>query len=151
MAEEALVDGEPGARTLGDPLLPQLGNGGYEAYHYDIDLGYDPAANRFDSAVTTMRARATQGLSEFSLDFQDLAIREVRVNGRRASFDQVEATPDLSDDPTHSQPMKLVVRPREGIRKGRRFRVTVHSGYVSAVVSGQIGSPSGRSWQRSPG
>ncbi len=114
-----------GSRSLGDPLLPQLGNGGYDARHYDIDLDYDPVANRFDSAVTTMKATAEHGLSEFSLDFQDLAVREVRVNGRSAAFQQVEATPDLSDDPSHSQPMKLVVTPRDGIRTGREFTVTV--------------------------
>ena len=36
----------PGARSLGDPILPQLGNGGYDARAYDIDLDYDPVANR---------------------------------------------------------------------------------------------------------
>ena len=51
---------KPGARTLGDPILPQLGNGGYEARHYDIELDFDPAQNRFNSAVTTLKARATQ-------------------------------------------------------------------------------------------
>lgn len=116
---------KPGARTLGDPILPQLGNGGYEARHYDIDLDFDPAANRFDSAVTTMTARATQSLSELSLDFQRLPIRDVEVDGRDARFRQVEATPDLSDDPTHSQPMKLVITPRRGIDKGDRFEVEV--------------------------
>ena len=44
----------PGARTLGDGLFPQIGNGGYDARHYEIELDYDPAANRFDSATTTM-------------------------------------------------------------------------------------------------
>ena len=125
---------KPGSRSLGDPLLPQLGNGGYEAHHYDIDLGYDPAANRFNSAVTTMKARATQNLSELSLDFQDLAIRRVLVNGRRARFQQVDATPDLSDNPDHSQPMKLVVRPRKGIRKGKKFRLTVDYGGAEPQV-----------------
>jgi aminopeptidase N len=133
-----------GSRSLGDPLLPQLGNGGYDARHYDIDLDYDPVANRFESAVTTMKARATQSLSEFSLDFQDLAVREVRVNGRRARFEQVEATPDLSGDPSHSQPMKLVVEPRDGIRKGRKFRVTVdYSGAEPQVFTDPDGSVEG--------
>ena len=53
----------PGARTLGDALFPQIGNGGYDARHYEIELDYDPAANRFDSATTTMTAVATQDLS----------------------------------------------------------------------------------------
>ena len=114
-----------GARTLGDPLLPQIGNGGYDALNYDIELDFDPVGNRFDSAVTTITARATQNLSEFSLDFQDLAVREVLVDGAPAEFSQVEATPDLSDDPAVTQPMKLVVTPPAGIRDGRRFLVEV--------------------------
>ena len=35
--------------------------------------------------MTTMTARATQNLSELSMDFQDLAVRGVRVDGRRAA------------------------------------------------------------------
>ena len=114
-----------GARTLGDPLLPQIGNGGYDALNYDIELDFDPVANRFDSAVTTITARATQNLSAFSLDFQDLPVQEVRVDGEPAEFSQVEATPDLSDDAEVTQPMKLVVTPATGIPDGSRFVVDV--------------------------
>ncbi|HYI36614.1 MAG TPA: M1 family metallopeptidase [Thermoleophilaceae bacterium] len=115
----------PGARSVGDAILPQLGNGGYDARAYDIDLDYNPVANRFRSAVSTMTAKATQNLSEFSLDFQDLRVREVRVDGKQARFSQVDATPDLSSNPDHSQPMKLVVKPKKGIRRGDRFDVQV--------------------------
>ena len=47
-----------GARTLGDPLLPQIGNGGYDVDHYRIYLDYDPVANEFNSAKTTIDATA---------------------------------------------------------------------------------------------
>jgi len=116
---------KPGSRSLGDPILPQLGNGGYDARHYDIELDFNPAANRFNSAKVEIDARATQNLSEFSLDFQDLPVREVEVDGRDARFRQVAATPDLSDNPAHSQPMKLVVTPRRGIDRGDRFEIEV--------------------------
>lgn len=115
---------EPGARSLGDPLLPQIGNGGYDALKYDIELEVTPA-NRFRGAVTTIKARATQNLSELSLDFQDLAVREVRVDGRRARFAQVDATPRLSTDPAVTQPKKLVVTPKDGIRRGDKFELQV--------------------------
>lgn len=118
----------PGARSVGDAILPQLGNGGYDARAYDIDLDFAPGPIRFRSAVSTMSAQATQNLSEFSMDFQDLAVREVRVDGRRAGFSQVDATPDLSPDPEHSQPKKLVIRPKKGIRRGDRFDVEVDYG-----------------------
>ena len=38
--------GTPGAAGIGDPLYATLGNGGYDALHYDVDLRYattDPA------------------------------------------------------------------------------------------------------------
>ena len=115
----------PGARSLGDPLLPQIGNGGYDATHYDIELDYDRPSNMFEDATVTMTARATQDLSEFSLDFQDLAVDGVSVDGVAAAFDQDDAKPDISADPAVTQPMKLVVVPPGGIVKGEDFTVEI--------------------------
>ena len=66
--------GKPGAgaRSIGDPLFPQIGNGGYDAQHYDLRLTYDPVTRVLDGR-TVMTARATQSLTEFSLDFQGLS------------------------------------------------------------------------------
>jgi aminopeptidase N len=117
-----------GERSLGDPLLPQLGNGGYDAEHYTIKLDYDPAANRLDSAKTKIVATATKKLKEFSLDFQDdLDVSGVTVNGREADFIFEEATPDLSPIPEVTQPMKLVVAPQPSWwpKAGREFTVVV--------------------------
>ena len=114
-----------GARTLGDPLLPQIGNGGYDAQHYDIDLSYDRPTNTFGAGtVLAMTARATQNLSEFSLDFQEFDVSAVRVNGAPAAFAYEEAAPDLGPDPV-TQPMKLVVTPAAGIDEGTLFEVKV--------------------------
>ena len=87
----------PGSRSLGDPLFPQTGNGGYDAQSYDIELDYDPILNDFESATTTMMATATQDLSSFSLDFQDLDVSAVTVNGAPAAFTQELADPPLGD------------------------------------------------------
>ncbi|MEZ5184157.1 MAG: hypothetical protein R2720_00290 [Candidatus Nanopelagicales bacterium] len=122
-------NGKPvaGARTLGDPLLPQVGNGGYDVDHYRIYLDYDPATNTFKSASTTVSATADQRLKEFSLDFQDLHVSSVKVNGRAARFQQVDATPVLSSNSQVTQPMKLVVTPHPSSRPkaGRHFTVEV--------------------------
>ena len=116
-----------GSRSLGDPLLPQLGNGGYDVKHYRIELDYDPAANRFDEARTTIRARATKTLSEFSLDFQDdLEVTGVTVGGRPAQFGFEDATPQLSDNPAVTQPRKLVVTPHPSTRP--KVGTRVHGG-----------------------
>ena len=105
-----------GARTLDDPILPQIGNGGYDVDHYRIYLDYDPVANEFNSARTTIDATADEKLKQFSLDFQQLDVASVKVDGRRAEFKQVVATPQLSSDPVVTQPMKLVVNPRPSTR-----------------------------------
>ena len=132
----------PGARTLHDPLLAQIGNGGYDAIHYEIELGYDPAANRFDSASTTITARATKNLSQLSLDFQDLPAREVLVDGERARFEQVATKP--FENPTATVPMKLVVTPPAGIRAGRELTVEVdYSGSRPQVFTDPDGSSEG--------
>ena len=133
-------NGKPtaGARSLGDPLLPQLGNGGYDAKRYRIALDYDPVANRLDRARTRMVATATQHLKEFSLDFQDgVDVTRVRVNGRDADFRFVEATPDLSDLPDVTQPMKLVVDPHPSTwpKPGRKFTVSVRYHGTPPVIT----------------
>ena len=126
-----------GARSLGDPLIPQIGNGGYDVDHYRIYLDYDPATNSFNSAKTTIHATAQKKLREFSLDFQDLDVASVKVNGRTAGFSQVDATPQLSSTPTVTQPMKLVVNPHPSTwpKAGRSFTVKVkYSGTPEAIT-----------------
>ncbi|HWO48288.1 MAG TPA: hypothetical protein VNM42_00380, partial [Solirubrobacterales bacterium] len=126
-----------GARSLGDPLLPQIGNGGYDVRHYRISLDYDPDANKLDSATTTIEARAESKLKSFSLDFQDLDVSRVVVGGRRADFKQVDARPDLSPLPEVTQPMKLVVTPQPSTRPkaGKRFTVKVRYSGVPKPIT----------------
>src|SRR5918998_2653638 len=75
----------PGAAGLGDRMAPLLGNGGYDALHYDLDLRYASADGPIDGTVT-IRARATQGLSSFHLDFAGGAVGAVAVDGRPAAW-----------------------------------------------------------------
>jgi len=79
------VDGAPG---IGDPYSPALGNGGYDVLHYDIALGYDLPAN-YLTGSTSIRARATQSLRSFSLDFPGMEVDSVQVNGSPASFERL--------------------------------------------------------------
>jgi len=75
----------PGAPGLGDPYFPLEGNGGYDVLHYDLSFSYDPATDRLE-AVNRITARATQNLSRFDLDLQQLTVRRVTVNFLRARF-----------------------------------------------------------------
>jgi aminopeptidase N len=70
----------PGARSLGDRLFPELGNGGYDAQSYDVSLDYRTGTTKMPGAVT-MRALATQSLSSFGLDSVGQQIASVTVNG----------------------------------------------------------------------
>jgi len=118
---------KPGALSLGDPYFPQIGNGGYDAHHYDLHLDYDPATNTLAPGTkTTITARATQALSSFGLDFQrDLAISSVTVDGRPATFARRDAKQRLSRNRKVSQPAKLIVTPSSPLAKGARFTVVV--------------------------
>ena len=139
--EITAVDFTPGSRSLGDELFPQVGNGGYDALHYTIDLQYDPDDNRFEPGTsTTIRARATQDLSEFSLDFQNLEVTEVTVNGKRAEFEQIVAEPPVGSG---TQPRKLVVKPARAIRNGREFQVRVEYEGVPDPIIDPDGSSEG--------
>ncbi|GAA4224808.1 M1 family metallopeptidase [Actinomadura meridiana] len=118
----------PGAPGAGDPYFPDMGNGGYDVAHYDIGLKYDPATKGIQ-AVTRVKARATQNLSRFDLDFLGpLTISSLRVDGHAASYQRTGA-------------QELVVTPRKGLRKGRNFTVTVaYSGMPQTVQDATLGT-----------
>jgi aminopeptidase N len=102
----------PGAAGIGDRLYPTLGNGGYDALHYALDLRYATSspAQGIDGTVT-MTARATQSLSSFDLDFAGRGVGSVTVDGRSAAFTRV------GED--------IVITPKKAIRRGHRFVVAV--------------------------
>lgn len=78
-----------GAQTSGDSLFPNVGNGGYDVKHYDLDLSYD-ADDGSIAATTTIDATAPQALSSFSLDFEGLDISSLTVDGDEAEFTRVD-------------------------------------------------------------
>ena len=102
----------PGAAGLGDRLFPGLGNGGYDALHYDLDLRYATAApaQGLDGTVT-IYARATQGLSRFNLDFAGQSVGAVYVDGRAARWAR--------------EGEELVITPKRAVKRHEKFRVTV--------------------------
>ncbi|GAA1915019.1 M1 family metallopeptidase [Nocardioides lentus] len=85
-----------GARTAGDSLFPHVGNGGYDARHYDLDLRWTPAPRLARSrlqATTRMRAVTTgPPLASFSLDFErgGMRVSSVTVDGERASYRSID-------------------------------------------------------------
>ena len=119
LAAPASAQFSPGARTLGEPylFLQHIGNGGYDALHYDLTIDYDPIAHSMVS-TTDLTARATQGLSEFSLDFVPYyTVSSIKVNGVDATWTR--------DDDLPNYKMKLVITPATGIPNGETFRVVI--------------------------
>jgi len=101
----------PGAAGIGDPYFPAYGNGGYDVAHYHLEIRYNPSDGRLDGyAVIT--ASATQDLNRFNLDFSQLAVSELTVDGAPAGW---------KPDGEH----ELVVTPAAGLAKGREFTVAV--------------------------
>ncbi|MET8947506.1 M1 family metallopeptidase [Streptomyces sp. NPDC004542] len=123
----------PGADGIGDSYFPRLGNGGFDARHYDLSVAYDPDTDRLDGR-TTLTARATQNLSSFDLDLQKLEVTRVEVNGRRAQF-----TRDGDE---------LRITPRDPLRTGRTFTATVTYGGVPEPLGGPIVFGSDYGWMK---
>jgi aminopeptidase N len=78
------VAGEDG---IGDPYFPDLGNGGYDALHYTLDLTADIENNTLSGTVT-MDATAEEDLRTFNLDFAGFEVSEVAVNGHAVDWDR---------------------------------------------------------------
>jgi aminopeptidase N len=123
--------GEPGAAGVGDPYFPLEGNGGYDVRHYDLSFSYDPATDRLDGTMV-IRARATQDLSRFDHDLQQLDVSAVRVNDEPAGFSR--------------DGQELRITPHTRLRQGSTFNVAVDYGGVPQTVVGSpivFGSPYG--------
>jgi aminopeptidase N len=115
----------PGSAGLGDRLFPQLGNGGYDALHYDLDLRYATASpTQAIDGTATMLARSTQALSRFDLDFAGRSVGSISVDGQPASFTRVG--------------QDVVVTPTQAIPNDKTFQVTVsHFAAVPTVPDTQ--------------
>ena len=100
----------PGSVGIGDPYVPNEGNGGYQVRRYDLDLRFNPGTDRLQG-VATIKATATQALSAFNLDLYGLVVEKATVDG-------VSATVNRS-------PRELTVQPAVGITDGSPFTVVV--------------------------
>jgi aminopeptidase N len=120
LAAPARADFTPGAAGGGDPFYPQAGNGGYEVRHYSIKLDYEPQNEQLAGDVT-IDARATQDLSSFNLDFRDLRISSLTVDGSPAEFSR--------------KGQELTVTPAAGLRDNRQFTIrVVYAGHANYVL-----------------
>ena len=127
----ALPAGTAGAPGIGDPYFPLEGNGGYDVRHYKLTFSYDPSTDSLQG-VNVVRAVATQDLSQFDLDLQQLDVSAVTVDGKDATFTR--------------DGQELQITPAKTIRERKRFEVSVTYGGVPQTIVGSpivFGSPYG--------
>src|SRR3954453_17977928 len=124
-ARAAFAPGSPGS---GDPFFPLAGNGGYDVSHYGLTLDYTPSTDRL-AGTDVITARATQDLSRFDLDLRGFTITQLLVNGVAATFSR--------------DGQELIVTPRNGIRSGTTFTVSVGYAGVPEVITDPDGSIEG--------
>lgn len=75
-----------GARSAGDPFIPELGNTGYDVLTYTLDLTVDPAAGSVTGLATLDMLGTEADLAEISLDFVGFEISELTVDGVPAGY-----------------------------------------------------------------
>ncbi|MGH3368626.1 MAG: M1 family metallopeptidase [Nocardioidaceae bacterium] len=125
-ADAAEVAGSPGSPESGDSILRYRGNGGYDVTDYDIDLRWFPST-RTVSANTTISARATQDLSAFNLELEQLRVRRVSVNGTPAEWSR--------------EGFELTVTPLVPLPAGSRFTTVIgYGGRPTPYRSRQLGT-----------
>ncbi|MBZ4318508.1 M1 family metallopeptidase [Streptomyces huiliensis] len=73
-----------GAKGVGDPLFPAMGNGGYQVEHYGLSLTYEPKDGGI-TATAEIGARTDRALSSFSLDFHGLQVDGATIDGTPAT------------------------------------------------------------------
>lgn len=100
---------------------PAAGTGDYDALDYTVSLEYRSSTKDMDG-TTTLKARATEPLSGFALDFAGGKVNDVTVDGRPARFETREE--------------KLYVFPHR-LARGAEFTVTV--GYLVTRTNGPQG------------
>jgi aminopeptidase N len=114
-----------------EPFFPRSGNRGYDVKHYDVSLGYQPRSGEL-TARDAIEARATAGLSRFSLDLDGLKVTSVGIDGEPAKFSRGKG--------------KVKIVPATPIAKGERFTVELRYQGLPRKVTDPDGSTEG--WYR---
>jgi len=96
--------------SLEDSYFPLLGNEGYDALHYHLDITPDYDAETLD-AIVEIEMQATQNLTEFNLDFWGYTITDVTVDGQLARYGRDQG--------------ELMIIPNDPIVTGDTFEVTI--------------------------
>jgi aminopeptidase N len=100
----------PGAAGLNDPYYPDLGNGGYDALHYLIDLDVNLQENAI-AGQTTIQAQATQDISSINIEFLGLNISSLEIDGETAEYER--------------EKQELIIQLPHALNAGQAFEIRV--------------------------
>jgi aminopeptidase N len=131
LAGAAIASAAGGPKQPTEPFFPRSGNRGYDVQHYEVSLGYQPRSGEL-SARDVVEARATSGLSRFSLDLDGLKVTSVAVDGEPATYSRGRG--------------KVKIVPATPIAKGEAFTVALRYQGVPRKVTDPDGSFEG--WYR---
>lgn len=125
-----------GAEGVNDPYFPTLGNGGYDALHYEVELTVDVAQN-FIQAEVTMSAQATQNLARFNLDLGGFEVQEVLLDGQAIAFER--------------DGRELILKPAQTLNEGQSFETRVrYAGVPRQNAESFTNLPFGNGWHKYP-
>lgn len=120
--------------SAGDSRYPGLGNGGYDADHYTIDLSVAEDTGEI-TALVDMTAIATEDLDVFSLDFVGYDVTDLTVDGAPADFTRQEG--------------KLIITSPDRIQTGSEFTASIaYAGRPDPVQSAAV--PFQVGWRTAP-
>jgi aminopeptidase N len=124
------VLGSVGAPGVGDPIFPNAGNGGIDVQHYLLDVAWSQATGAID-ATATLDILATQELSAFNLDFYDLTVDGVTVDGEPANYRHGDGE------------LQIFIPERTLFQEGQSFQVVIdYSGVPQAIRDPSLGGAS---------
>jgi aminopeptidase N len=78
-----------GARSIGDPYIPEIGNTGYDVQHYTLQLALDPAVRDVAGSTSIEAISTLDNLGQISLDFVGFDVQSIKLDGAEVDYERV--------------------------------------------------------------
>lgn len=136
-------DDEPAYDSGSETLYPYSGTNEYDAINYDISVEFFPEKENAEDAfllTTIITAKANQDIQTLYLDFRNLAVQSVKLDGNSFSFTDkaiIENNHYVSRHNSDTNYHKLILKPENKIISGTTFivEVTYTTGFVDTFIA----------------
>lgn len=112
-----------GGESVDDPYYPEVGNTGYDALHYALDLEISVDSRDVIDGVAEITVRTEAELDRLSFDLVTLAVDEVTIDSVDASFSQ--------------EGDKLRIEPAETLEANTDYTISVSYSGSPALINSQ--------------